>query len=249
MILECPSCRAKYLVQIGLLAQGGRQVRCARCKHEWHAELPTTIDVFEAPPELETAVATEASSVGEDPTAEAVSSFRAEFEPESDSVNLPAIVEDRGWRRYVWLVFVVVFVVGGAVLWPILDRDPIVKAIPELRGLYEFLHLHIARSGNGLVFDQVKSELKYDGGTMWLNIDGVIHNTTTELQLIPDIKSRALGPDRHIIQSWWFQAPAATIAPGGEVPFHTQVVAPMQRTIESVYLEFYSREEKSDVDQ
>ena len=46
MILECPSCHARYLVQIGLFAQGGRQVRCARCKHGWHAALPTTIDVF-----------------------------------------------------------------------------------------------------------------------------------------------------------------------------------------------------------
>jgi len=136
-----------------------------------------------------------------------------------------------------------------ALLWPILDRQPIVKAIPQLRGLYEALDLHIKRTGEGLVFDQVKSELKYDGGTMWLFIDGVIHNATPELQLIPDIKARALGPDRHIIQSWWVEPPAATIAPGGEVPFHTQIAAPMQRTIESVYLEFYARDEKSDVDQ
>ena len=249
MILECPSCRAKYLVQIGLLAQGGRQVRCARCKHEWHAELPTTIDVYEAAPELEPTAATEASSVEGDPAAEAASAFRTASEPERDSANLPAVVGDRGWRRSAWRIFGVVLLVSLAVLWPILDRQPIVKAIPELRGFYEFLHLHISRSGNGLVFDQVKSELKYDGGTMWLNIDGVIHNTTSELQLIPDIKSRALGPDRHIIQSWWVESPAATIAPGGEVPFHTQVVAPMQRTVESVYLEFYAREEKSDVDQ
>jgi len=33
------------MVQIGLFAQGGRRVRCARCKHEWHASLPTNIDV------------------------------------------------------------------------------------------------------------------------------------------------------------------------------------------------------------
>jgi predicted Zn finger-like uncharacterized protein len=231
MILECPSCRAKYLVQAAVFAQGGRQVRCARCKHAWHATLPTTVDVF---------VASEATP-------------EAPLSPPSDSLtvsaNLPAVIANPLWKKLTLRVVLWTLLAVGAVLWPILDRDPIVKAFPILRGTYETLHLHVKRSGDGLIFDQVKSELRYDGGTMWLFVDGVIVNTTSEVKLLPDIKARAIGPDRHIIQSWWVEAPTATIAPGGEVPFHTQVAASMQRTIESVYLEFYAREEKGDVDQ
>ena len=247
MILECPSCSAKYLVQIGLLAQGGRQVRCARCKHEWHAVLPTTIDVYTPPPEPE--ATPEVTSEDTVPVTEPISSSQPEEGGENTTANLPAVISGRGWRRQAFRVVGVVVLVLLSILWPILDRQPIVKAIPELWGVYEFFHLHIKRSGDGLVFDQVKSELGYDGGTEWLYITGVIHNNTAELQLIPDIKARALGPDRHIIQSWWVEAPAATIAPGGEVPFHTRIAAPMQRTTESVYLEFYAREEKGDVEQ
>ena len=250
MILECPSCRAKYLVHIGLLAQGGRQVRCARCKNEWLATLPTTIDVFEAPPESVPEIAPEvkADVASEpNPSAEPSSADKGNASSESAAPQLPALIESKGWLHNTKLVVLGVILIIGSLLWPILDREPIVKAIPELRGFYNALHLYIKRSGEGLVFDQVQSDLRYDGGTMWLHIDGVIRNDTSELQLIPNIKARALGPDRHIIQSWWVEAPAATIDAGGQVPFHTQIAAPMQRTIESVYLEFYAQDEKVDV--
>ena len=130
-----------------------------------------------------------------------------------------------------------------------MDRDVIIKAFPGLRDFYEYLGLHVEHSGAGLMFDHVKSELKYDGGTMKLYVEGVVHNTTSETQFIPDIKARALGPDRRIIQSWWVEAPAATVAAGGDVPFHTEIASPMRRTIEDVYLEFYSRDEIGNVNQ
>ena len=36
MILTCPSCDTKYVVKDGSIPPGGRQVRCASCKHSWH---------------------------------------------------------------------------------------------------------------------------------------------------------------------------------------------------------------------
>ena len=35
MILACPFCRARFLVQASLFDAGPRQVKCARCHHEW----------------------------------------------------------------------------------------------------------------------------------------------------------------------------------------------------------------------
>jgi predicted Zn finger-like uncharacterized protein len=36
MILTCPNCDTKYVVKDGSIPPGGRQVRCASCKHSWH---------------------------------------------------------------------------------------------------------------------------------------------------------------------------------------------------------------------
>jgi predicted Zn finger-like uncharacterized protein len=38
MILTCPSCGTQYVVKDGAVPPGGRQVRCASCKHSWHQD-------------------------------------------------------------------------------------------------------------------------------------------------------------------------------------------------------------------
>lgn len=38
MILTCPACGTKYTVKDGAIPPGGRQVRCANCKHSWHQD-------------------------------------------------------------------------------------------------------------------------------------------------------------------------------------------------------------------
>jgi predicted Zn finger-like uncharacterized protein len=58
MILTCPACDTKYVVKDDAIPPGGRQVRCASCKHSWHqdpevaiAEPATEADVdFGGPP-------------------------------------------------------------------------------------------------------------------------------------------------------------------------------------------------------
>lgn len=40
MILECPACSNRYLVDRRAIGAGGRVVRCAKCKHEWTAMPP-----------------------------------------------------------------------------------------------------------------------------------------------------------------------------------------------------------------
>ncbi len=48
MILSCPACSTRYLVDPAQIGELGRQVKCARCAHEWHQQPPP-----EAPPPLE----------------------------------------------------------------------------------------------------------------------------------------------------------------------------------------------------
>ena len=51
MILTCPSCGTQYVVKDGAIPPGGRQVRCASCKHSWHQD-PDAVAEDEAQPEM-----------------------------------------------------------------------------------------------------------------------------------------------------------------------------------------------------
>ena len=46
MILTCPACDTKYVVKDDAIPPGGRQVRCASCKHSWHQD--PDVEVVEA---------------------------------------------------------------------------------------------------------------------------------------------------------------------------------------------------------
>lgn len=92
MILTCPACDTKYVVKDDAIPPGGRQVRCASCKHSWHqdseilvADPETGADIdFGGPPQP-------LPEVYEEPVAEAPHAAEAEDlivgEPQPDVVD------------------------------------------------------------------------------------------------------------------------------------------------------------------
>ncbi len=38
MHLNCPSCESRFVIDPAALGPSGREVRCGRCGHAWHAE-------------------------------------------------------------------------------------------------------------------------------------------------------------------------------------------------------------------
>lgn len=268
MILECPSCHARYLVQIGLFAQGGRSVRCARCKNQWHFSLPTNIDVVApkpTPAEIFASMRKEEPAQPPSSTEKIEAAFadlragvRAQAAEQAateaaQTANLPAVrrrfnfrLPDLGklnLKKHALTAVKIVLVLVFLLAWPVLARDAVVRAVPGLHGLYEFVGLHIKQTGEGLGFRDVHSELRYDSGVMRLYVDGKIYNSTDEVQLIPDILAKALGADHSVIQSWWIAPPKPTIPVGGELPFHTEINVTSQQTIVDLYLEFKEHEE------
>ena len=97
MILTCPACDTKYVVKDGAIPAGGRQVRCASCKHSWHQ------DPDPASPEQESA----AVELGGPPTpvedvpAEPIAEVPQQAEAEAMVAEIPEpVVEEQvgdGW--------------------------------------------------------------------------------------------------------------------------------------------------------
>jgi predicted Zn finger-like uncharacterized protein len=219
MILVCPLCQTRYLVAAHLFAAGARQVRCARCKHGWKAETPKEIDVVAAAPPEPIPPPEQAS-------------------PIPAGSNLPALAPG-GLSRFFYKterVALAAFVVL-VLAFLIFDRQSIARRWAFMETAYNAVGLTIYYPGDGLEFDQVRSELKYDSGITKLILNGNVKNTTQNNQKVPPITAQALGPDGRVIQSWQIDAPTATLAPGDEAPFSSSLNAP-KGTVVNVNLNF-----------
>ncbi|MFL6736075.1 MAG: zinc-ribbon domain-containing protein [Sphingomonas sp.] len=85
MILTCPSCGTQYVVKDGAIPPGGRQVRCASCKHSWHQDQEEGSPGAE--PEVEAAEAA--------PLAEEYTPAAPRSEDEEGSFAEAALIEPR----------------------------------------------------------------------------------------------------------------------------------------------------------
>jgi predicted Zn finger-like uncharacterized protein len=89
MILTCPSCGTQYVVKDGAIPPGGRQVRCAACKHSWHQDPEQAVEAepqTESEPEIETERQPNAEPVAQD----------TETEPsEDESFTEATLIEPR----------------------------------------------------------------------------------------------------------------------------------------------------------
>lgn len=98
MILTCPECATKYVVKDGAIPPGGRQVRCASCKHSWHQDPELTlaepageeiIDLGGPPPPPSGSV--------EEPAAEVPAAAQRDDEIAGEPQPGPAESEDSPW--------------------------------------------------------------------------------------------------------------------------------------------------------
>ena len=57
MIISCPSCETRFLLDDADIPAQGRKVRCIKCDHVWHQEEPgLSKDQAGPPPSLETPI-------------------------------------------------------------------------------------------------------------------------------------------------------------------------------------------------
>lgn len=194
-------------------------MRCARCKHGWKASPPNEIDVV-APP------APEPTPIPKTTT------------PIPEGSNLPTLVKKSflpDLRYVIWATPVICLLV--LLVWFIVDRQHIARHWTFLEPAYNAIGLYIYYPGDGLEFDDVRSELKFDGGITKLVLDGKIKNKTKSIQKVPNIVADALGSDGMSIQSWQIDAPKATLGPEEEVTFSSSMNAP-KGTVVNVTLNF-----------
>lgn len=208
MILTCPNCNARFLVNAAALRPNGREVRCGRCRHQWFAAAPTKAD-------------------GTAPVTAAEPSVFVEPQPIPPGSNLPAIASHPR-RRPVgaivgWILFALVVVALGVA---VAAREQIMALYPETRDVYGALGFEIPPPGEGLQITDVVSSRSTQAGVPVLTSEGRIVNVSSIERRLPLLRGALRDASGRELQSWHFTVPAERLAPGESVTFRTEIRQP-----------------------
>ena len=209
MIVTCPECSTRYLVDPRNLGATGRMVRCASCAHTWHQtppdDAPRRVDV--PPLELAPAAAVESQA----PRA-------------GGRVQLPALSTPRrgspalGWLAYALLVVVVI---AAGTYW---TRDQLVSRWPELAQYYEMLGVPVeVAQDDSFEIHNVTTARDSENGLPALIIQGEVVNVSHVAKQVPKLKVTLLDSGKHELQSWSFTVSDDRMLPGASVPFRTSI--------------------------
>jgi len=203
MIVSCPSCTTRYLIDPTALGGEGRTVRCAKCSHTWRerppADMPKRIDIL--PP-------------------------GAEPRPIPFGSNLPALVaRRRRANRLGWLAVAaaIVIIVAGAIL----ARGPIVDAWPPAEKLYSAVGLGADEiDTSGLEFQNVVREQMVEGGVPVLVIRGEIYNGADYDRTLPAIRIGLMDAANVELRHWTFAAEQSELDAASWTEFETRLASP-----------------------
>lgn len=210
MIVTCPVCSTRYLVDPRALGTGGRVVRCANCANTWHQtppeDAPRRVDVPPLEPE--------------------VPELRA-GSPDG-RVHLPAIApQPRSWSALGWGVYVLVLVaiLAGGLWWA---RDQVVGYWPGTARYYEMLGIPVASAQVNLELHKVTTSRDTENGLPTLVIQGEVVNVSKVAQNVPKLKVILQDNNKHELQSWSFTVTDDRLLPGASVPFRTSIAQPSE---------------------
>jgi predicted Zn finger-like uncharacterized protein len=209
MIVSCPSCGTRYLVDPAALGPVGRVVRCARCQHEWHErppeDLPRRIALVE--PSSGPAFA-EPNSIPETPTVGKV----------------PALPGRRG--RFKWLGWAALAtLVVGLGIFAAANREQVVASWPPAARLYGLVGMETAIPV-GLEFRNLRYDRTTEGEQALLQITGEVVNRSAEAKPVPRIRIALIDGGRRELLQQTTDAAQANLAPGAVTAFDLRLTNP-----------------------
>jgi predicted Zn finger-like uncharacterized protein len=220
MILTCPSCTTRYLVDPAAVGPEGREVRCVKCGHQWFEIAPPPPLLLDQP------APDDAAPVAPAPAAEP-----------AGPVRLPAVrPQPRPRGRLGWLLLVLFILLVVAGLYA--GRDQVMQVLPQTQPLYQRIGLYQPPpSPPALVVRNVAPAFKRDGDALSIVVTGEVFNPATVAQDLPALRIALRDGERRELRHWTLTLPAPRLEPGATMTFASEQPAPAEaRDLEVTFL-------------
>jgi predicted Zn finger-like uncharacterized protein len=240
MILTCPACSARYVVDPAALGPDGRTVRCFRCRETWFQEAPASERFAPMPSPLhffsEQSESPAMEAMSAPPPAptdggftDAVPSFLTDTErpmPMTGRRGLPAVRKQPKptWKALAWVLIAVLLVALGWLL--VVDRSSVVALWPGSAGIYASLGLPTAPLGSGLELRQVNSAVNQVNGKPTLVVAGEIVNIAQKPEPVPTLTISLRDTGGKMIKAWTLTPDRPQLTAGETLPFHSSLTSP-----------------------
>jgi predicted Zn finger-like uncharacterized protein len=233
MILQCPQCDARFLVKSDMIPPEGREVRCAKCAHVWHATPPEEETPPPAPEDNlpdETADAqtqtTETDDAAQAPAAEeeqveyidfgmADGAAPSRFDDEEDEEPAAAAVAPptklQGMKPML-VAATILFAITATITGLLAFR-------PTLQSPLGFFYDAIGASAtDGLTLSDVTLRERPARNKKRYVVEGKIINLSAEPRRVPVLQVSIRDQNGDVVMSREYEADA-TLAPGESYPF------------------------------
>ncbi|MGO4727827.1 MULTISPECIES: DUF3426 domain-containing protein [unclassified Inquilinus] len=218
MIVTCPSCSTRYLVDPAAIGHDGRRVKCARCGHLWRE---SSVEVVAAAPASPHSVLVGPAAAQAAPAA-AAGQIR----------NLPAVIAPRRRDGPAVGVALAVLLIGGLAGVGYFARDSIVRFWPPAIQLYDTIGVPVAEPvetgalGQGLVLQELQVRRIAGAGLEQVVVTGRVENRALVTRPVPPIEVRLLDGSRTVVARSPLTVATSSLAPAQSV----DVVATIETT-------------------
>jgi predicted Zn finger-like uncharacterized protein len=228
MILTCPNCSARFMIDGHALGTGGRTVRCGACGHSW-LQLPepgaAEPEAGFAPPPLPPSGAPPEAEPDAAPAAEEKRDKRRGRRKVLAEAEAGAPPRRRGVSRVlVWFVFV--FIVAALVLGGYKYRQQIVDIWPPARKLYQVIGLAVDSPWLSVPQDSIRFRRESEGGIPILVVSGEILNQSDKPQRVAPMRIILLDKENMPLRTERVKIEDRVLDPGKRMPFKTSIPNP-----------------------
>jgi predicted Zn finger-like uncharacterized protein len=194
MIVTCPSCSTRYLVDPAAIGQDGRRVKCARCGHLWRESAVEPVPAAAPPPEPQPVLVGPAATQATPP----LSAGR-------HITNLPVVITPRRRDGPAVGLALTVLLVGGLAGVGYFARDSIVRFWPPAVRFYDTIGVPVAQPvetgalGRGLVLRELEVRRVAGSGVEQVVVTGRVENRALITRPVPPIEVRLLDASRTVV--------------------------------------------------
>lgn len=200
MILQCPSCKARFLVPDNAIGPAGRTVRCGKCRHSWHCDPVAETPKPPGAPDIDTLM--------RDGSVPVAASATPRPRPVPPGSNLPVKHVKPVSKRLLAALFLLIFLTAGLAA---------LKFAPAKAGIYPSAGIALAE----VQFQPMQEPPAELASTMedLYRLEGHLLNTTTEDRAAPEVRVTLMNAQGVTLQTWKIKASAPIVIAGDSAPF------------------------------